>query len=1237
MKAQRPSAGLHQGESSRFSAAASRAWEGSLSSPASVVRQGALLSGALLLLSCDVDLGTRSAPASRTFGEIVYTEACNRVAYSGELAEVQAGKRTTLDASGVGYRGMCRFGGPVPAGAPPVMNAMQTARKSLIDDVNVTAPESLLEPLNQTLRASLPAFDGPEARAAALGSGTVLLGLASDAAAVSALGRLSYRVGYRPPGTEGAAARGLLEINDLYSSLNLLLPVLYPDASAALDASAVPRRQLYPALFREMAATTPVPDVFAADRTLRLAVNFLLSQYTELRTLPAGQNVYGVLRDARGLPDINKSGAGGTLPAPYRDSDRDGRADVDASGHFLSAAGAALPDISPFPLLDKSKRDNAAARDADGRALVSGTTPLYRYQNLDDTILAALLRETPGLLDAKRDIPLRLASGLRQLLGNRVPAQRDYGAAAGGALAYTGFDISNSKDAPLVDLIYAFVQLLGFSNTNTDASHLLRTVYLLLRDQESPLARNLNAVAKAFDEAKKPAYDSATLAEDSTLFDDLAPILVRLMRQPALMQDVVAAMSDPAVADLGPLTAKLMTDADYFFMSQSQLDSTLPGAVTGSLGKAVNRSLPDSDIDQNNGNANNNRSILQRVLHLVHDANNTKFCNKVGAQITSPIPLPGVYLPCELMQIDDLALFYLISIADSSVKDAIPEADFINAIRNDTLRSGLTCLLFGSLIGLPGFSCTARTTSTFPFFKLVVYPRPEAAARLLFQDNSLRSAFQKDAMDFGNCEPRREGTLCCNQNHSWQQHHNGALFALESIRAPSGRTFYDALRPLVNAFGRYSECVTRSSSGACTKSQNAAKILVDILSVLHRHWPTLQSRFHGFDYEAQSKKDGVVRYEPLIAALLGSGDLLPSSLALSPALLNTRTDDGTNQQAITVITKLGQWLFDPEVARLGGSLSFRDGRGSAVRNDGQPTFKPTGDTVILDVVSNAGQGKVTPYDLLAEAFRNKRARLHAQPTIEAGWKGAMSELGDLYLLSRSTAGVYKFQNPRIRSLQLAGVDLLRQRVLAHTAKGDLKAWVQTDFVRDISDALTGPIGSASLDLVDAMNQASPEARQALFQILAAYTTDPGPGAADAPRFRALLTFSADLLQLMLDDGDLVPIVRKLAPLFDPQNGAIEGAGWVALRSLPSDPNQVLLQLGRNLLKADINGLYPAYRIGEILNEVHRARAGEAGVYGSDLNEADMGAITAGLGQFLADPMRGAVRLVDIVQNRKLPQ
>ena len=68
--------------------------------------------------SCDAGLGEREAPPSppRTLGEIAYAETCQRLAYSGELADYNAGRRPTLDASGVGYRAMCRDGAAPPAG-----------------------------------------------------------------------------------------------------------------------------------------------------------------------------------------------------------------------------------------------------------------------------------------------------------------------------------------------------------------------------------------------------------------------------------------------------------------------------------------------------------------------------------------------------------------------------------------------------------------------------------------------------------------------------------------------------------------------------------------------------------------------------------------------------------------------------------------------------------------------------------------------------------------------------------------------------------------------------------------------------------------------------------------------------------------------------------------------------------------------------------------------------------------
>ncbi len=46
-----------------------------------------------------------------------------------------------------------------------------------------------------------------------------------------------------------------------------------------------------------------------------------------------------------------------------------------------------------------------------------------------------------------------------------------------------------------------------------------------------------------------------------------------------------------------------------------------------------------------------------------------------------------------------------------------------------------------------------------------------------------RSDFLTGSIDGGACSPARAGTLCCNQNHGWKDHHDGVLFALERTYA----------------------------------------------------------------------------------------------------------------------------------------------------------------------------------------------------------------------------------------------------------------------------------------------------------------------------------------------------------------------------------------------------------------------------------------------------------------------
>lgn len=1191
------------------------------------------------LISCDANLGEREAPPSppRTLGEIAYAETCQRLAYSSELDEYNAGRRPTLDASGVGYRPMCRDGAMPPLGSPQLMQEVAAERQAIVGNVDTMVPAALYDALDQALRATVPALDGEAAARAVAGAGAVFTAMAQDPPTVAAITRLGLRSGYRLKVTEGGLFRSALGYANLSANIGASLPVLWPSSDAADDApGAAGRLTLFTGLAREFGAAAAVPSVTAPDRSARLAARLLLTESPDLATLGPGQGYYAVLRDPRGAPQV--SAPGGVLPAQFVDKDGDGWADLDGSGRFVGASGQALKTVSPFPLLDTQKPDNAVARDAVGRALVAaGGMPLYRYQNLDDTVLAALLRESAALLDPDRDVPLRLLRGAGQLLGPRVPAHRDYAGQPG--VDYSGFDPAQS---PLLDIAYSFLQLLTYSTSSdasgTDLLQLLRGTQLLVANQESAVARMLDAVGKAYDESRKPAYNSAVLAENATVFDDLAPILVRMFRQPALVADLIAALGDPAAADLGQLAAILSTDRSLIFMNQNQLDYSVPNPspIVGTLGHPVNRDLPDSDVDKDANNPQNNRSILQRVLHVLHDTNGVQLCNRQGAYVNLSIlginiSIAGPATPCGLYRIDDVASFFLLSIADQSVKNQDPSANFLNSITDSGLKSKAQALDFlgglGSLLGIPGFS---------------PYPAPQQLGRMLFQTNAQRADFFRTTLDYGSCSPKREGTLCSNQNTSLQAYHDGALFAFEAVHPKdsagnikTNANFYTAFRPIVNAFARYQECVARDVSGTCTQKRNAVKILADLLSVLHRHWPSDKSVTFDVPYEPQQQKSGLVRYEPLVAAVMGQGDLWPATVALSPLLSSTRVDDGSNLQVVQSVARFLRWLFDPEATRLGGPLAYRDGRTMALRNDGKPTFLRTGDPVVGDVLAATAQGLVTPYDLFADAYLKKGRRFSGDAVAQQRreqWNAARSAAYDEMMLARPAAGGFRFQNPRLRGILLATLDHLRDRVTAHGKTGDLGTWGPRSMYTDVQNALLGPVTAGAVDALGAVADL-PAAQRGLDALLSTLLGDPGVGSADALRFQSMLTLTADLIQLLQDDADMVPLLHAFGLAADPQNGALDGGGAVTRRSLPADTQNTLVAVGQNMFRADASGRYPADYLGDVLTALNRPGAGDPALRGTELSSADQQALLATIGQFLSDNQRGARRVIDIIRAR----
>ena len=821
----------------------------------------------------------------------------------------------------------------------------------------------------------------------------------------------------------------------------------------------------------------------------------------------------------------------------------------------------------------------------------------------------------PRCSDPDKDIPLPLLRGAGLLLGPRT----DHG-------GYVG------DQAPLLDLIHGFAQILGYSDvgdaSGTDARRLMSAVATLMQMDEPTMSRNLAAMMQAMDEAKKPQYDAAQLDDTVTLYDDLAPVLVRLFRTPGLLDDVVAALGQPASADVPEIAAAMMNDAGFYYMNQSEFDSSKSNSVIVPNPHPVNHGAVDSDVDKNSDNQQNNRSVMQRTLHLVHDANNLTFCNKKNSQVSVLFFSFTYPNPCQLFRIDNLALFYILSVADESVKsnkdtfawqvayfpNALKDTGFVDFVFKLANLLGAGDLALEQITGIPGFGN---------------YPSPQAAARMLFMDpnNPNRAAFLTQTIDSGACDPQRQGTLCCNQNHSWRDDHDGVLFALEKIKAKSGATFFTAFKPIVNAFAKHAECTSYDANGNCASKRNAAKILVDLLAVLHRHWATKDSRFFGLDYEPQNKKSGVVHYEPLIANLLTGTDLYPATTALSQVLGTRVVNDGSNLPVLTVVGNFLRWFFDPAAPRLAGGLGYRNGAKMSLRNDGAPAFRTTAMPFIQDVLPANLAGTVTPYYLIADAFKAKRARFGDDPAIATKWRGAISNLADQFLLASGG----HFKNPRFQPVSLALIAMLQERLSAHGKAGDLGAWVGAGLVKDKRDSLAGPLFGTGVDLA-ARVAADDNARRGI-QGLLGHLVNPTA----ASTFQSVVTTSADLFQLLLDDGDLVPVVRALAPAVDPDGpggGAADALLGLVRRGRERDPQKVLLTVLGNLYQGDPStGLYPLFRLTDSVAEIDRANAGQPGVHGTALTVTDYRALLQTTATFLSDHQRGMSRFLDILSTR----
>ena len=106
---------------------------------------------AVIAVGCEPDLDTtREATARGSFGEIVYQEACQRVAYTAQLDEM----RDKVDVNNSIFGGpVCLDDQPAPEGAPEKLKAIQKQKPVLVRVVDLVLPDNFLSPMEKFLEA----------------------------------------------------------------------------------------------------------------------------------------------------------------------------------------------------------------------------------------------------------------------------------------------------------------------------------------------------------------------------------------------------------------------------------------------------------------------------------------------------------------------------------------------------------------------------------------------------------------------------------------------------------------------------------------------------------------------------------------------------------------------------------------------------------------------------------------------------------------------------------------------------------------------------------------------------------------------------------------------------------------------------------------------------------------------------------------------------------------------------
>lgn len=1119
------------------------------------IRAWVVAASVLILLSSSgacsrFDDARRPAPRG-TLGEEIVRVACERMAREADASDV----------SGRAWKPVCRGAVPPPDDAPPRLRVLLEHRARLAGALDRVLPEAIEDDLSLFLRDLLPLYDPPIER---LPRNTRLVAdlldaLARDDEFVTALARVGTRTGYRPlrlalgvarpalayPALDDLAARALAAIGEGGAS---------HDDWQALSAALA----LTLATFE---ANPPTRD--AAPSTLAVSRDLLFSTDPDIGT---GTPRYVLRRDARGLA----MPSGDLVQAPFADEDGDGFADVDALGRFVDASGARLDVPRPFPVRD----EGPIPRDGQGRALDAATgRRLYEYLDVDDTVLAGLVRETLPWFMGETPVVADLSMGLASTFGPEARETRDFGAAS---LDYDGFETS---EGAAFDTLYALSSLL--SRPETAAT--LELTRRLVAEHESEAAGVVHAAH--FLLRRGDDFPDARLERPSVFWDDLMRLAADYTAQDGLMEAILRSFGDDRARQLGPVYADLMRYRDVVTYDPHDVNGPPLGFP---LDEPVDRSAPD---------VRGNESLLERSIALIDGLDGVRVCNKAGAKLRVRLagidvawPLVGSYGECELIRIDNVAEAYVDAILGTYELEL-----------HDSTLSGLIDLVDG--VGILNVDDLLERASGID--GLTRHPTPEALNRLVFAALDLRGA--------PDCRDEANVFAACLFDRVRDRHgrdvidtYGGTIFAWEQ---PG---FYEGMSPLLEVLhdARY----RRDPLGRYQFGH--------LITTIYRHWPTRSHwRSQRTDAAATtfSYQEDIRSYEPLLAEGFdtgpGWGNLIDDLVDATQTL--DRMDVGGGRDGVDVLADFVPVLLDP---RASPGLALRDGATEVAWNDGSRRTGVTPLQLILAALRRADATWEEDPERGA-AWRRGRDALTRQlldtRTLGSGYRFANRRGRALVLLA------VPFVLDRVEAHRRAGDLDDWARAMTPDAERALGGPLVAGILHLLERIDADP--EARRALLDFLSYLVDPGSENDAQLATIY------GVADLLQVLDDDASVAAILRAV--SVALAPDVRErvAAP-----GGGLETDASVANDALDLvrtiqrlDERRVLARLLSNLVALDDGDEAPLETILDVVSEIERAEPGAGGAY----EARDYRAVLEAARDLLRDPDRGLERLYDVVESR----